>query len=204
MQKTAKNQFIIKNSYISFQIFKTDCMKRLILSLLFSSLITIITFGQSGVKLEVGMKAPDWTFTDANKKQFTMNTWAGRVLQINYVDPDEKDLNEVYSEAVDKAVKVDKRIDSTRFKGFGITDCKSTWLPNAAIRAVAAGKAKKFKTTILFDYDATLQKLWGLPKDNYTVVILDKNRVCRAIYKGKIPESENEKMIQLIIALTKE
>lgn len=179
-------------------------MKKMIFSLLFTSLTMISIIGQSGVKLEVGMKAPDWTFTDASKKVFTMNSWAGRVLQINYVDPDEKDLNEAYSDAVDKAVKVDKRIDSVRFKGIGITDCKSTWLPNAAIRAIAAGKAKKFKTTILFDYDTSLQKLWGLPKDNYTVVILDKNRICRAIYKGKIPESENEKFIQLIISLTKE
>lgn len=179
-------------------------MKKMIFTLLFTSLAMIAVHAQGGVKLEVGMKAPDWTFMDAGKKPFTMNSWAGKVLQINYVDPDEKDLNEAYSEAVDKAVKVDKRIDSVRFKGIGITDCKSTWLPNAAIRAVAAGKAKKFKTTILFDYDASLQKMWGLPKDNYTIVVLDKNRICRALYVGKIPESENEKLIQLIIALTKE
>ncbi|NMD02084.1 MAG: hypothetical protein GYA71_02290, partial [Bacteroidales bacterium] len=51
---------------------------------------------------------------------------------------------------------------------------------------------------------ATLQKEWGLPKDSYSVVIVDKNRIVRAIYKGKIPESENEKIIQLIIGLTKE
>ena len=44
----------------------------------------------------------------------------------------------------------------------------------------------------------------GLPKDNYTVVILDKNRICSAFYIGKIPESENENIIQMILALTKE
>jgi hypothetical protein len=36
------------------------------------------------------------------------------------------------------------------------------------------------------------------------VVILDKNRICRALYKGTIPESENQKIVDLIIALTKE
>jgi len=35
-------------------------------------------------------------------------------------------------------------------------------------------------------------------------VLLDKNRVVRAIYKGEIPETENEKIIQQIIELTKE
>ena len=179
-------------------------MKKMIFTLLFTSLATILIHAQGGVKLEVGMKAPDWKFMDASKKEFTMNTWAGRVLQVNYVDPDEKDLNEPYNEVIDKAVKVDKRIDSLKFKGIGITDCKSTWLPNGIIRSIAGSKAKKFKTTILFDYDAGLQKLWGLPEDNYSVVILDKNRVCRYIYKGKIPESENEKVVQLIIALTEE
>ena len=69
---------------------------------------------------------------------------------------------------------------------------------------IAGKKAKKYDTTILFDYKGTLQESWGLPKDNYTVVILDKNRICRALYTGKIPESENQKAIDLIIQLTKE
>lgn len=179
-------------------------MKKMICSFVLSLFACTMIFGQQNVKLEVGMKAPDWTFMDASKKEFTMNSWAGKVLQVNYVDPDEKDLNEPYNEVIDKAVKVDKRIDSVFFKGIGITDCKSTWLPNSAIRAIAGNKAKKFKTTILFDYDASLQNLWGLPEDNYSVVILDKNRICRYIYKGKIEESEYEKIVQMIIALTKE
>jgi len=178
-------------------------MKKLIFTLLFTCVSLAYLTGQTG-KLEVGMKAPAWKFSDANKREFTMDSWAGKVLQVNYVDPDEKDLNEPYNEVIDKAVKVDSRIDSVYFKGIGITDTKSTWLPDGAIRMIARGKAKKFKTTILFDYDATLQKLWGLPKDNYTVVILDKNRICRYIHEGKIPESENEKLVQMIIGLTKE
>ena len=179
-------------------------MKKLIFTITLIVVALISANGQTGVKLQVGMKAPDWKFQDADKREFTMDSWAGKVLQVNYVDPDKKDLNEPYNEVIDKAVKVDGRIDSIYFKGIGVTDTKSTWLPNGAIRMIARNKAKKFKTVILFDYDATLQKLWGLPKDNYTVVILDKNRVCRAIYEGKIPESENEKIVQFIIALTKE
>jgi predicted transcriptional regulator len=159
-------------------------MKRLTFSLLIALLAVSYGFCQNGVKLEVGQKAPDWVFPD--------------------VDPDEQDLNEPFNEVVDKAVKVEKRIDSVYFKGIGIVDCKSTWKPNSLIRSIAGNKAKKFKTTILFDYDAKLQTLWGLPKDNYTIVIVDKNRICRALFKGKVPESEVEKTIQMIIKLTKE
>jgi len=179
-------------------------MKKMIITLVLSLFALPGIFGQQNVKLAVGMKAPDWKFTDADKKEFTMDSWAGKVIQINYVDPDDKDLNEPFNEAVNKAVDVDKRISRDSFKGFGIVDLKSTRLPNFVVRGIAGKKAKKFGTTILFDYDAKLQKLWSLPKDNYSVVILDRNRICRALYIGKIPESENEKIIQDILALTKE
>ena len=179
-------------------------MKKIIITLVFSYLHFWQYFGQQKVNLAVGVKAPDWMFTDSDKKEFTMNSWAGKVLQINYVDPDESDLNEPFNEAVKKATDVDKTLSKDFFKGIGIVDCKSTWKPNGLIRMIAGNKAKKYDTTILFDYDAKLQKDWGMPEDNYTVVILDKNRICRALYTGKIPESDNAKIIEMIIALTKE
>jgi hypothetical protein len=193
---------IIKNSYISFQK-KQNNMKKLIFALLFTSAAITYTAGQAA-KLEVGMKAPEWKFTDADKKEFTMDSWAGKVLQINYVDPDFSDLNDPFNDYVDKAADVDKRINKDFFKGMGIVDCKSTWKPNVLIRLIAGNKAKKYDTTILFDYDAVLQRDWGMPKDNYTVVILDKNRIVRAKYEGEIPASEHEKIVQMIIDLTKE
>ena len=191
-----------KNSYISLK-FKPDKMKKLVFTSLFAFAAMLTLFSQNPV-LEVGMKAPDWTFTDADRKEFTMESWAGKVLQINYVDPDESDLNDPFNDAVDKAADVDKIINKDYFKGFGIVDCKSTWKPNGLIRLIAGIMAKKYDTTILFDYKGILQQSWGLPSDSYSVVILDKDRVCRAIYKGKIPETENQKIIDLIIQLTKE
>lgn len=179
-------------------------MKKTTFSLMFVFLALLSISGQTARTLEVGMKAPDWTFTDAGKKEFTMDSWPGKVLQINYVDPDESDLNDPFNDAVDKAADIDKRINKDYFKGFGIVDCKSTWKPNALIRLIAGNKAKKYDTTILFDYDGKLQNEWGLPRDSYSVIIVDKNRIVRALYKGKIPESENEKIIQMIIDLTKE
>lgn len=179
-------------------------MKKLIFSLLFVSFTFLAVSGQSGTKLTVGMNAPEWSFPDADKNEFTMNSWPGKVLQVNYVDPDESDLNDPFNDAIDKAVDIDKRISRDHFKGFGIVDTKSTWKPNGLIRLIAGNKAKKYDTTILFDYKGVLQDTWGMPKDSYSVVILDKNRVCRAVYSGKIPDSEHEKIIQLIIELTKE
>ena len=178
-------------------------MKNLIFTVLVLCSALFASNGQN-IKLEIGMKAPDWVLTDADGKQFTMESWIGKVLQINYVDPDVSDLNDTFNDAIKKAHEVDKRFDSNKFKGMGIVDCKSTWKPNILIRTIAGNKAKKYNTTILFDYKANLQSLWGLPKDQYTVVIIDKNRICQAIYKGKIPESETENVIKLLIKLTSE
>lgn len=179
-------------------------MKKMIFTILFSALTVISFVATAQAQLTVGMKAPEWTFPDADKKDFTMNSWPGKVLQINYVDPDESDMNDSFNDAINKAADIDKRIDKNFFKGFGVVDTKSTMKPNFLVRTIAGNKAKKYDTTILFDYDGTLLSSWGLPKDSYSVVIVDKNRVVRAIYKGKIPETENEKIIQMIIALTKE
>jgi predicted transcriptional regulator len=179
-------------------------MKKITTALVFTLFIFSGAFGQQSTKLAVGMKAPDWMFTDADKKEFTMNSWEGKVLQVNYVDPDESDLNDTFNDAVKKATDVDKTLSKDLFKGFGIVDCKSTWKPNGLIRMIAGNKAKKYNTTILFDYKGTLQASWGMPKDSYTVVILDKNRICRYLFSGPIPVSEHQKIVDQIIALSKE
>ncbi len=179
-------------------------MKKTIITLVLSLFALPAIFCQEKVVLAVGVKAPAWMFTDADKKEFTMDSWAGKVMQINYVDPDESDLNDPFNDAVKKATDVDLTLSKDLFKGIGIVDCKSTWKPNGLIRMIAGNKAKKYNTTILFDYDAFLQKNWGLPEDNYTIVILDKNRICRALYKGHIPESDNAKIVEMLIALSKE
>jgi len=179
-------------------------MKKTIITLVLSLFALPAIFCQQKVDLAVGVKAPAWTFTDADKKEFTMDSWAGKVMQINYVDPDESDLNDPFNDAVKKATDVDSTLSKDLFKGIGIVDCKSTWKPNGLIRMIAGNKAKKYNTTILFDYDAFLQENWGLPEDNYTIVILDKNRVCRALYKGHIPEADNAKIVEMLIGLSKE
>ena len=56
-----------------------------------------------GAELKVGDKAVDWQYEDSDKKVFSMESWAGKVLLINYVDPDEADLNEHFTEAVKKS-----------------------------------------------------------------------------------------------------
>jgi len=173
-------------------------MKKIIFMLV-ASMFLIATPVLAG-ELEVGTKASDWSFKDSDKKEFTMESWAGKVLMINYVDPDKSDLNEPFTDAMKKA-KDDGRLTDADYKGMGIADCAATWKPDFAIRLIAGKKAKKYKTVILFDYDAVLREAWDLKKDTSNIIILDKNRVCRAIVRGKVPDDQAEKLIQLCVDL---
>jgi predicted transcriptional regulator len=150
--------------------------------------------------LDVGMNASDWSYKDSEKKVHTMASWQGKVLLVNYVDPDKSDLNEHFTDAMKKA-KDEGRLKDALYKGIGIADCKATWKPNFAIKAIAGKKAKKYNTTILFDVDASLRQNWGLKKDTSNIILLDKDRVCRAIIRGRVPDDQVEKLVQLAVEL---
>lgn len=154
-------------------------------------------------ELKIGAKASDWSYKDADDKLFTMESWAGKVLLITYVDPDESDLNEHFTDAMKKA-KDGGLLKEETYKGIGIADCAATWKPDALIRAIAGRKAKKYNTTILFDYDASLRNAWGLGKDTSNAILLDKNRVCRAIVRGRVPDDQVAGIVKLAVDLQKE
>jgi len=61
-------------------------MKKLLFSIILAAFI--LPYAAAQATLEIGKKAPEWTFTDSEKKPFTMDSWQGKVLQVNYVDPD--------------------------------------------------------------------------------------------------------------------
>ncbi len=164
-------------------------------------LLLVFSLTVGFAQLTVGDMAPDWAFPDADGTMFTMDNWPGKILQINYVDPDESELNEPFNDAVKYAIDSLKIIERETFKGFGIVDCAATWKPDFLIRKIAGGKAKKFDTTILFDYDAVLRNAWGLKEDSYNIIIVDMDRVVRAVIKDKIRDEDIQKYIQLIIDL---
>ncbi len=176
-------------------------MKTIIAIALFTALIMAGPIGAE--ELQVGLPASDWAFEDSTGKSYSMAAWAGKVLLINYVDPDESDLNEHFTDAMKKA-KDEGRLKDESYKGIGIADCAATWKPNFAIRAIAGKKAKKYNTTILFDYDASLRNAWGLQKDTANAVLLDKKRVCRAIIRGRVPDEKVDGLVQLAVDLQSE
>ncbi len=166
--------------------------------------LTAVSFSLAQNTIKAGQPATPWQYPDSDGKTFTMESWAGKVLMINYVDPDEAEMNEPFNDMVKHAIDVEKKLSRDYYKGFGIVDTKATWKPDALIRMIAGKKSKKFNTTVLFDYNADLRTKWGLKKDSYNVVIIDKKRVVRAVYTDKMTDAQMKEGLELLIKLTAE
>jgi YtfJ family uncharacterized protein len=118
----------------------------------------------------------------------------GKVHTLFYVDPDEKDLNNAFANAL-KA----KHFDRKKFNSIAIINLAATWLPNAIIESKLADKQKKFPNTIYVkDKKKVLVKQWNLADDNSDILIFDKKG--KLIYKkfGKVTKSEIDDVIKLI------
>ena len=63
-------------------------MKKTLFLLNIIAVIFIFATAAYAVKLKKGIKAPNWSFEDTSGKIFTMDSWQGKALLINYVDPD--------------------------------------------------------------------------------------------------------------------
>jgi predicted transcriptional regulator len=148
-------------------------------------------------ELKIGEKAAGFKLQDSTGKEFSLDSpdFKGRVLSIFYVDPDEKDMNSHVEDVLLKDPGLDRKVS---YKGLGITNLKASALPNFIIKGVIKSKQEKTGAVILLDYDYTILNLWGLKNDSSNLVILDKERICRYIYKEKLPPEEVAKMIAII------
>ena len=77
----------------------------------------------------------------------------------------------------------------------GISNNKASNWPNFVINRIIKSKQEKTGAIILVDDNYTILNLWGLKNHSSNVVVLDKERICRYIYKGKLPAAEVEKLI---------
>jgi predicted transcriptional regulator len=172
-------------------------MKKIVFLILFALVSTVAV--SLAAELMVGDKAPDFKMKDSTGKEYSLEDprFKGKVLYIAYVDPDERDTNNHVEDALKKE-RDSGALDKTRYEGFGFANLKATSLPNFLIKALIKSKQEKTGAVVLLDYDYTILNLWGLKNDSSEIVVLDKERICRFKYSGKLPPEELVKMIQII------
>jgi predicted transcriptional regulator len=169
-------------------------MKRIIICIL---LVLMWSVSYAGAELKVGDKAANFILKDSLGKEYTLNSleFQGRVVYINYADIGSKDMNK----HVDDTLKKDPGIDREKsYVGFGIANMKASIVPDFIIARVIKSKQQETGATILLDDNFIILNSWGLKNNVSNVVVLDKKRICRYIYKGKLPSEEVEKLINTV------
>jgi uncharacterized protein len=170
-------------------------MKKILAAVMILLLCSVLNV--FAAELKVGDKAPDFSLKDSKGKAYSLASpeFLGKVMSIFYVDPDEKDLNAHVEDALLKDPGLERNV---RYKGLGITNLKASKKPNFLIKEVIKNKQEKTGAVILLDYDFTILNLWGLKNDTSSLVILDKERICRYVYNGKLPSAEVAKVLKII------
>ena len=122
------------------------------------------------------------------------STLKDKVHVLFYVDPDKKDVNEAFADAL-KAAK----FDHDKYTSVAIVNLAATWKPNFIIEALLKSKQKKFPHALYVkDKKKVLVKKWALADDASNVIVFSKEGKVLYFKNGKLDESEISKVIQLI------
>ena len=174
-------------------------------------LLTIICFTfipkLQAYRLEVGKKVPGWFFP-ADEKEYSLDSWPGRIVIINYVDLRFHEQGNEVAEALKNAV-LEGKLSLKLYQPVALINCDKTWHPDFIIRystKKAIAKLTVLKPLLLFDYDGILDKrsIIRNKKDASCFIVIDKKGICRAIYRGKLSASQIEEMISLAMILQNE
>lgn len=118
----------------------------------------------------------------------------GKVNVIFYVDPDEKDLNNDASEALNK-----EKFPQEKFQSFGIINMAATWMPNFMISSSLEEKQKLYPRTIYVrDYKKVLVNAWKIADDTSDVLAFDKQGKLIFRKDGKLNAEEIKKLVQVV------
>lgn len=148
-------------------------------------------------ELKIGEMAPNFSLQDYSGKVYTLDSqeFQGRVISIFYNDPDKKTWNRHVEDALLKDDGLDRK---NNYMSLCITNLKASKLPNLIIKRVIKSRQEKTGSVILLDSDYNIIKAWGLKNYSSDIVVLDKERICRYVYNGKLPPEEVEKLISVI------
>ncbi len=172
-------------------------MKKTLLAVLLALLWTVSV--AMAADLKVGDAAGGFKLKDPTGKEYSLDAapYAGKVVVVFYADPGSKDLNNELQNAL-KSARESGKIDRKNYEGLGVVNLKDSVLPDWMLKRVIKSKQEETKATILVDPNYALLNQWGLTKKTSNIVLLDKQRICRYIYKGKVPSADVAKVIGLV------
>jgi len=153
----------------------------------------------SAVAIEIGKVPPVVSIEGKEGGKLDGKAWhssmlKGKVYTLFYVDPDERDLNNAFADAL-KA----KAYDRKKANSVAIINLAATWLPNVILEAKLKEKQKIFPHTLYVkDKKKVLVKKWGLEDDNSDILIFDQEG--KLVYKkfGKMSAKDIKEAMSII------
>jgi len=126
--------------------------------------------------------------------------WSSSIIKDNvyvvfYVDPDEKDVNDHFTQELKKKHYSEKG----DYETMAIINLAATWKPNFVIEKILAGKQEEFPNTLYVkDKKSVLVKEWGLEDDASDVLIFGKDGRLLFYKSGKMQEDDMNKAYKII------
>jgi hypothetical protein len=118
-----------------------------------------------------------------------------KVYVMFYVDPDEKDLNEGFSDAL----RAKKYREKGAYGSIAVVNLAATWKPNVIIESLLKSKQKEFPETIYVkDKNSVLVKEWNLDDDNSDIIIFDKDGTVLFYKAGKMSDDDMQEAFAII------
>ena len=161
--------------------------------------LLLFLLSSSSFALTLGQTPPCIVLDGKNGGKVDGTPWdskmlKGKVYVVFYVDPDKKDLNEPFSEALKK-----RNCPHNKFASVAIVNMAATWMPNFAIDAKLKAKQKKYPNAIYVrDKKKVLVKKWALEDDNSDILVFDKEGKLIFQYAGQLNAEQIEKVLSLI------
>lgn len=171
-------------------------MKRLLLSLVISALPLAAAAAPT-----LDQIPPLVTLSEKQGGRVSGEAWSsdeirGKVHVMFYVDPDEKDLNDHVSDALQK-----EAFPRDHYGSIAVINMAATGLPNFLINRSLKKKQKEFPDTIYVkDMRKALVKRWGLDDDNNDVLVFAPDGSLVFYHAGELGEAEVTKLIETIKA----
>lgn len=163
------------------------------------AIIAFTTFASTTEALELQKPIPPVTLEGQTGGRLDKTGWSseelkGKVGVVFYVDPDHKNRNNDFSEALKE-----KKYSLEKYQSVAIINLKATWMPNFAIRSALKKKQLKYpNTTYLEDKKKHIVKMWDVKNGDSDIIITDKNGIVVYFYYGKMDATEIEKALAIM------
>ena len=151
-------------------------------------------------KLTVGGKVPSLALSGENDA-YRLDSWPNRLVIVSYIDPRFANQGDATVKALKKAVK-DSSLSLNIYQPVAIINSSATWKPKKLVKAVAkrrTAREKVLSPLLFFDDEGVINKKMkdGNSKNSSCFIVIGKDGVVDAIFRGKLSDAQNEELITL-------